>query len=117
MIFDYYLHNDILLLRVEGDLLGLPHEAALVRIARLHLNENVKHCAVDLSDIKHINSRGMSLLIRILNLVDHLHGNMVLINPPAQTKKLLKITKLDLAFVTVDTRSEGVRLLRQQARG
>ncbi|MEH0158383.1 STAS domain-containing protein [Limibacter armeniacum] len=110
MSLTYSLYDKTLLLKIEGDLLGFAEEKELYKVAERHLSQTT-NCIVDTSQMGHINSKGLSILVRILTLLDKSSGTMVLISPPSQFNKLLKITKLDKVFLTAESRSEALRVL------
>lgn len=105
----YCLYNKTLLIKVEGDLLGLPHEQEIYRVADIHLHSQATHCVVDTRQMGHINSKGLGIMVRILTLLDKTNGQMILISPPVQFQKLLKITKLDKVFKFAVSRAEALQ--------
>ncbi len=82
-----------------------------------HVNNKIEngcfHYVLDLSDIKHINSIGIGLLIRILTKSRIVGGETVLINISKELSKLLLITKLDTVFKTFDNLDDGVNELNK----
>ena len=76
-------------------------------------DKEINRCAVDISQIGYMNSTGLSLLIRLLTRFRNNGGDLVLVNPSEQVKKLLVITKLNAIFTISVNREEAVRTLNK----
>ncbi|WP_345374490.1 STAS domain-containing protein [Algivirga pacifica] len=111
MSLTYCLYDNILLLKLYGDLLGLKDERAFYLLSERHIRMQRNHCIIDTSSLGHVNSKGLSIFVRIFTLMEQQQLRMVLIAPPAQLQRLLKVTKLDKVFTIVRTRSEALRLV------
>ena len=111
MKYTYYLLDDVLFINIKGDLLGLSEEEDIIRAVKIHLALSVNHCVIDVANLGYMNSRGVSIMIRILNLLERSEGNMVLMHLPPQLTRLMRITKLNQVFKFADTRYEALRLL------
>jgi anti-sigma B factor antagonist len=111
---DYVIEvkDDILLLFLEGDLIGEHNETQLIDELADHLYDNKLLCAVDISKIRFINSSGISVLITILTKFRNKGGEMVLIKPSEQLKKLLIITKLNSIFTVVEDQESAINQLK-----
>ncbi|MFD1468839.1 STAS domain-containing protein [Hymenobacter caeli] len=92
------LHNGILFVRLAGDLVGPPDTAPLVQAVNEYLGAAVTSCAIDLSDVRYINSTGIGVLVSLLTKFRTRGGEMVLINPADHPRKLLALTKLNNIF-------------------
>jgi anti-sigma B factor antagonist len=92
------LADGILYVTLSGDLIGSPDTQQLLNTVNEHLNESVTNCAVDLSDIRYINSTGIGVLVSLLTKFRSRGGEMVLINPADHPRKLLALTKLNNIF-------------------
>ena len=90
--------NGILFVRLSGDLIGSPDTDQLLQSVDMHLGEEINQCAVDLSEIRYINSTGIGVLVSLLTKFRSRGGEMVLINPADHPKKMLAITKLNNIF-------------------
>ncbi|WP_426061858.1 STAS domain-containing protein [Hymenobacter sp. B1770] len=93
------LQDGVLLVRLTGDLIGSPDTEQLVASINQHLGESVTNCAVDLSEIRYINSTGIGVLVSLLTKFRSRGGEMVLINPADHPKKMLALTKLNNIFI------------------
>jgi anti-sigma B factor antagonist len=97
------LRDGILFVSLTGDLVGPPDTAALVQVANEYLGADVTNCAVDLSEIRYINSTGIGVLVALLTKFRTRGGEMVLINPAEHPRKLLALTKLNNIFAVAST--------------
>jgi anti-sigma B factor antagonist len=111
---DYLIEvkDEVLLLFLEGDLIGDNNETQLIDELSDPLYDNMLLCAVDISKIRFINSSGIGALIAILTKFRNKGGEMVLIKPSEQLKKLLIITKLNSIFTVVDNQEAAINQLK-----
>ena len=107
MKYQHEIRDDIFVLSLNGDLIGENRGAELMELANEQVNNDVKLCAIDISDVRFINSSGIGVLITILTKFRNIDGEVVLVNPSEQVKKLLIITKLNAIFTIVDTREQA----------
>ena len=98
MITTSTVDNGILFVHLSGDLIGSPDTDQLLQTVNHHLGEDLTHCAIDLSEIRYINSTGVGVLVSLLTKFRSRGGEMVLINPADHPKKMLAITKLNNIF-------------------
>jgi anti-sigma B factor antagonist len=92
------VQDGILFIRLSGDLIGSPDTQQLLQSVNDHLGETATSCAVDLSEIRYINSTGIGVLVSLLTKFRSRGGEMVLINPADHPKKMLALTKLNNIF-------------------
>ena len=92
------VQNGILFIRLAGDLIGSPDTDQLLQTVNHHLGEDLNQCAVDLSEVRYINSTGIGVLVSLLTKFRSRGGELVLINPADHPKKMLAITKLNNIF-------------------
>jgi anti-sigma B factor antagonist len=92
------LNDNILFIRLSGDLIGSPDTQQLLQTVNEHLGEAVLNCAVDLSEVRYINSTGIGVLVSLLTKFRSRGGEMILINPADHPKKMLALTKLNNIF-------------------
>ena len=98
MTTDSRIQNNILYLRLTGDLIGPPDTQQLLQIVNEYLGDEVLHCAVDLSEVRYINSTGIGVLVSLLTKFRSRGGEVVLINPADHPRKMLALTKLTNIF-------------------
>ena len=107
------VQNGILFLRLTGDLIGSPDTDQLLALVNMHLGEELNQCAVDLSEIRYINSTGIGVLVSLLTKFRSRGGELILINPADHPKKMLVLTKLTNIFAVVATEAEARQQLTQ----
>ena len=107
--------NGILFVRLSGDLIGSPDTDQLLQTINYHLGEDINQCAVDLSEIRYINSTGIGVLVSLLTKFRSRGGEMVLINPADHPRKMLALTKLDNVFAVVPDEAAARRQLNSAA--
>jgi len=93
--------NDVLVLRLSGDLIGENHGPELISIINDTINDDIIFCAIDIQNVRYVNSSGIGVLITILTKFRNKGGEVVLIKPSDSVEKLLIITKLNSIFITV----------------
>jgi anti-sigma B factor antagonist len=105
------VNNKILIIRMSGDLIGENNGPELIQLINGKIEEGFFHCAVDLSDVRYMNSSGIGILITLLTKFRNHEGEMALIRPSDNIRKLLIITKLNKIFSISETREEAIRVL------
>ncbi|MEY3416671.1 MAG: hypothetical protein RL711_768 [Bacteroidota bacterium] len=110
MNYQHELANNVLFLKLEGDMLGETDGMELVDMVNNHMNQNVVHAAIDLSGVRYMNSTGIGVMITLLTKFKSKNGALVLVNPSDQIQKLLTITKLNSVFTIVGTKEEAIKL-------
>ena len=103
--------DGILYLTLAGDLLGNPDTQPLLASVTEHLGEAIIHCAIDLSGVRYINSTGIGALVSLLTKFRSRGGELVLINPADQPRKMLMLTKLVTVFTIATNEADARRQL------
>lgn len=109
MVYTYFIFGDTISIRLKGDFLGLPKEKLLFNTIVLHTKFGVKRIVLDLEELGHLNSKGLSIMVKSLTHMETKGGKLVLLSPPKQTQKILKITKLDLVFPITASRTLAMK--------
>ncbi len=105
--YSHDLIDDLLVINFAGDLIGEQSGPELMEIINDRINQKVLFAAIDISDIRYINSSGIGVLITILTKFRNKGGEVLLVNPSEHVKKLLVITKLNAIFTVVNTIEEA----------
>ena len=113
MEFTSETQNQILILFLKGNLISNDQEIELMNLIEENLDNNIILCAIDISELKFINSSGIGLLITILTKFRNKSGEVFLIKPSEQVNKLLIITKLHAIFNVVDSQAEAIEKLNK----
>ena len=104
---------DSLILRIAGDLIGEDNGTQLIEAVNDAVSHKVVTCIVDISELRYINSSGIGVLITILTKFRNKGGEVYLMNPSDNVKKLLAITKLNAIFQVVKTEEEAIELSKK----
>jgi len=113
MKFSYQVTNNILILGLEGDLIGENHGPEIVGLINDHINNGIVKCAIDISEVRYINSSGIGVLITSLTKFRNKGGEVVLIKPSESVEKLLVITKLNTIFTIYRSKEEALAELNK----
>lgn len=108
MNFIYSLKEGIVFLHIEGDLIGENNEKELAKSADDYISEGYLSLAVDISQVRYINSSGISVLITLLTKFRNKGGEVILIKPSEHVQKLLIISKLNGIFTIVNSEMEAI---------
>lgn len=108
------IDNGIILVSLDGDLIGENDGAGIMEKVADFINKGHVKGAADLSNVRYMNSSGIGVLITMMTKLRNKGGELVLIKPSEQVKKLLTITKLNAIFQTAENRDEAYRLLNDQ---
>lgn len=114
MKFQHQIQDDYVLITLDGNLIGEESGSGILEIANDVISKGILKCAVDIHNVKYINSTGIGVLITLLTKFRNQSGEMVVIKPSEHVQKLLIITKLTAIFKIVDTLEEAVHSLQQQ---
>lgn len=112
MKFQGEIKDSIILLSIEGDLIGESNGAEIVGFVSDAMSSTVKSCGIDLSAVRYMNSSGIGVLITLLTKLKNAGGGLCLISPSEQIMKLLQITKLNDVFTIVESQEEAIEKLK-----
>ncbi|HNP96330.1 MAG TPA: STAS domain-containing protein [Cyclobacteriaceae bacterium] len=113
MNFRQEIKTNLLILRIEGDLIGEDNGTQLIEAVNEAVSHKVVTCVVDISELRYINSSGIGVLITILTKFRNKGGEVYLMNPSESVKKLLAITKLNAIFQVVASEDEAISLSKK----
>jgi anti-sigma B factor antagonist len=106
MVFNHEIKNNILVIKLAGDLIGEDNGAAVIEVVSDSLQQKIKTCIVDISGLRYINSSGIGMLITILTKFRNKAGEVYLMKPSESVQKLLVITKLNAIFQIIQSEGE-----------
>lgn len=112
MKFSSEVKNQVLIIRLEGDLIGENDGIAVLGKATDAIQDKVLKCVIDISQLRYINSSGIGVLITILTKFRNKGGEVFLLNPSESVQKLLVITKLNAIFQVAKTEEEALTLAK-----
>ena len=114
MKFSHNTKGDLLTLTLEGDLIGENSGIDLMEVVNTQIADGARKCIVDIRKLRYINSSGIGVLITILTKFRNKGGDICLLEPSENVKKLLIITKLNAIFQVALNREEAIKILSEQ---
>jgi anti-sigma B factor antagonist len=112
MNFEHTLNDNILTIKLAGDLIGEDNGIDIIELINDHISKNIILCVIDISGLRYINSSGIGVLITILTKFRNKGGELCLLNPSESVKKLLIITKLNAIFTIEDNMNKAIEVLK-----
>ncbi len=113
MVFDYHIseENNFQILKLSGELIDKHQAIDLMKSIDSLLDTDKNKWAIDLSDLKYMNSSGLNVLIQILTRTRNKGGESVIFNVSKKVNELLVITKLNTLFKVSGTKAEALEKL------
>lgn len=105
--------NDIVILRPLGNLLETVDGESILHEVDNHI-EDINKFILDCSQIKHLNSTGISMILKIFTQIRNQGGELLLCAVSKQIEKLLIITKLNSIFTIFATVEDALENLKLQ---
>ena len=100
--------NDIMVLVLDGDMMGGPDATQLSEKIHELIDAGQKRIVLDMSKVDRMNSSGLGILIGGLTTVRANGGEMKLTHMTAKVKELITITKLNSVFDIFDSEKDAV---------
>jgi anti-sigma B factor antagonist len=113
MKFEQQSKNNVFILRLSGDLIGENSGTNLLDAVNTAIQQGLLVCIIDISDLRYMNSSGIGVLITILTKFRNKGGEVYLMKPSENVKKLLVITKLNAIFQIVESEAEVEKLIKK----
>jgi anti-sigma B factor antagonist len=108
MEFSYESVGHTGIFSLKGNLIGENDGISLAEAFSEKLDDQTKSFVIDLSELQHINSSGLGVLITLLTKARRVGGDVTIANPSDYINNLLVITKLNTIFHIHDTRQEAL---------
>ena len=100
--------KDIVILTLDGGIMGGPDAALLSETLRDLVEEGKKKIVVDMEKVDKMNSSGLGILISGLTSVRNHGGELKLLHLGKKIQELLRITKLHRVFDIFDNEQEAI---------
>jgi len=113
MKYQTELKDDILFVRLEGDLIAGADTQRMMAEADGLQGGKLLLCAVDLSHVRFMDSSGMGVLVSLLTKFRNRGGELVLIQPSDHIRKLLIVTKLNAIFTIAENDNFAAQFLKE----
>ncbi len=113
MNFDFTItkHETYAIISLSGELIEKSQAAQLLEKTEELVKENFTKLAIDLEQLKYMNSSGLNTLIQLLTKARVGGGEAVLFNMAKKINELILITKLHTLFKVTQTKEEALKLL------
>lgn len=113
MNFDFTItkHENYATVKLSGELIEKSQATVLIEKTDELVKENVTKLAIDLAELKYMNSSGLNTLIQLLTKARVGGGEAVLYNMNKKINELILITKLHTLFKVAETETEALKLL------
>ena len=113
MIFEHQIlkEENHALIKLSGDLIEKGQAQSLLQACDELLKENCVKWAIDLENLKFMNSSGLNVLIQLLTKSRVAGGESVLFNMNKKINELILITKLNTLFKVADSKADAYKTL------
>ena len=113
MNFDFNItkHETYAIISLSGELIEKSQATALLEKTDELVKENFSKLAIDLAELKYMNSSGLNTLIQLLTKARVGGGEAVLFNMTKKINELILITKLHTLFKVSETKEEALKVL------
>jgi anti-sigma B factor antagonist len=113
MKYQTELKDDILYIRLEGDLTAGVDTQRMIDDVDGGKPLISLLCAIDLSNVRFMDSSGMGVLVSLLTKFRNRGGELVLIKPSDHIRKLLIVTKLNAIFTIAENDNFAAQFLKE----
>lgn len=113
MNFDFTItkHENYAIIQLSGELIEKSQAVSLLEKTEELVAQNFTKLAIDLGQLKYMNSSGLNTLIQLLTKARVGGGEAVLFNMTKKINELILITKLHTLFKVTETKEEAIKLL------
>jgi anti-sigma B factor antagonist len=101
--------DGVIVITLEGSVIGGPDAAALNDELRKFVEKKKKNIVLDLSGVKNMNSSGLSMMINALTMLKNAGGSLKIAAASEKIKNLLSITKLTSVFELYPTVKKALK--------
>lgn len=102
----------VVVIRIDGNILGGPDASQLNDEVHRLLKENRKKFVVNFQSVDLINSSGLGILISNLTNVKNNAGDLRICHVTPKVRQILTMTKLINVFKVFDTEAEAIASFR-----
>lgn len=113
MLFDFSaeIRNDVVVISLTGELIEKNQAADLIKKTDELVAAGKTKLALNLAELKYMNSSGLNTLIQLLTKTRNSGGETVIYNMNKKINELLLVTKLNTLFKIVETEEQAMKLL------
>jgi anti-sigma B factor antagonist len=113
MVFEFNINrqNNYAVIHLSGELIEKGQAFALLENTEGLVKDSVSKWAIDLEQLKYMNSSGLNTLIQLLTKARVAGGEAVLYNMNKKINELILITKLHTLFKVAENKEEALKML------
>ncbi len=113
MLFDFSVKENTspVIISLEGELIEKNQAADLMHKVDALLETDKNKIAINMANLKYMNSSGLNTLIQLLTKARNKGGDTVIYNMNKKINELLIVTKLNTLFKVVDSEAEAIKIL------
>jgi len=104
--------NGVMVLKMEGSMLGGPEASELNAALHKLLDGKVRKIVVDLGDVSLMNSSGLGMLIGGVTTMRNAGGDLKIAAPADKVAQVFRITKVDKVIELFGSVKEAVESYR-----
>ena len=110
MVFSYLVskNGDVNVFSLTGELVDKNQSAQMVADIEKLIAGGSNKFVFDMSQLKYLNSSGLSVLITTLTKARNAGGEVVIANVSKKVRELLVITKLNTVFLVTDSVEQAI---------
>jgi anti-sigma B factor antagonist len=101
--------DDVIVLDLQGSLMGGPEAVSLNDAINRFLDQNSLKLVINLSSVERVNSSGLGILIKALTTFKTNGGELKLAHVNDNLENLLAITKLNSILESYDTEDAAIK--------
>jgi anti-sigma B factor antagonist len=99
----------VLVLELEGELMGGPESDEFRTVVDNAIKDNKNKVVLDMSKVNWMNSSGLGMLMNALTNLRSSGGDLKLANVSERARRPIQITRLDSVFDEYDSVEEAIR--------
>jgi anti-anti-sigma factor len=113
MVFEYHIRKEgtHAVIELKGELIEKNQANELLKDAEDMAVAGINKWAINLNDLKYMNSNGLNTLIQLLTKSRKSGGEAALYNLNKKIQELILITKLNTLFKVTNSESEALKIL------
>lgn len=115
MVFEYEIIKEAthVTIKLKGELIEKNQASELIKEAEDLSASGQNKWAIDMGELKYMNSNGLNTLIQLLTKARKVGGEAVLFNLNKKIQELILITKLNTLFKVTDNKESALKILEQ----
>lgn len=108
------VQNDVLVLKIEGELMGGPETEAIQRRVYEAIKDERVKIVLDMGNVKWMNSAGLGILMASMTTLRGSEGDLRLSNCSERVRRPIEITKLDSVIRIFDSLDDGIKSFEEE---